>query len=494
MIVLDKVFEKGVLNFFAEISKIPRGSGNEKAVSDFVAGFARERGAEVYQDELFNLIIKKGATEGFEGREPVMLQAHLDMVCEKNAGTEFDFEKDAIDLYVEGDFVKARGTTLGADNGIGVALCMALIDGAEGLSHPRLEILLTADEEAGMTGAMELDISGLESKRMINLDSSDDDIFTMGCAAGATAVYGFFTKYDENEKHDFHYEVRVSGLKGGHSGVDIHLERGNALKILAGCLNEIDYGAFGMNLIDIKGGMKVNAIPREASATFGWADDSFVFPLTFEEAFIEISEKYKKHHKNTDPDLKIELIKLDDSKEYRYLTRELTEKIIYSLMILPSGVIANSLEIEGLVNASNNVGVIEVGEQFTNITSMMRGMTDFYNEITERTFLGMQYSLDTELKIIQRSPAWPYNSESELLKVAQRVFVKQNKREAKVTAVHAGLECAIFSSRFREEKGVELDIISFSANSYDYHTPDEKLSISSVERVWVFLQELLKEI
>ncbi|MCL1863191.1 MAG: beta-Ala-His dipeptidase [Defluviitaleaceae bacterium] len=479
---MDNVFEKPVLNLFAEISKIPRGSGNEKAVSDYIAAWASERGAQVMQDEWHNLIIKKAGTAGFEQKPPVLLQAHLDMVCEKNAGTVFDFENDALDLYVDGDFIKARGTTLGADDGIGLAFCMALV-AAEDVPHPPLEIIFTSEEETGMAGAENIDISGLNGTRLINLDTSNDDIFTMGCAAGVTIELCL-----PAQRAAFSgavCEVKVTGLKGGHSGADIHLERGNAVRILALALDAA-FGAAGDGIVlkEINGGMKVNAIPREAGAVFGVQDREKV-AAALEACRAELAEQFR----NSDAGLKIEWTFRDGSGEF--LTAENTRKVLYTILLAPAGVLARSTEVEELVNASCNPGVVETSHNQVKISAMARGAARFYTRQIERQFCMVAESLGADVKFIQRSPAWPFNPKSELLKTAMAIFKKQNGREAAVTAVHAGLECGIFSSRFSDEKGVDLDIISFSANSYDYHTPDEKLSVSSVGRVWVFLKELL---
>ncbi|MCL2456635.1 MAG: M20/M25/M40 family metallo-hydrolase, partial [Defluviitaleaceae bacterium] len=241
-----------VLEYFKEISKIPRGSGNEKAVSDYIANFARERGAKVIQDKNFNLIISKGFTRN--EKSPIILQAHLDMVCEKNSDTEHDFLRDPIDVYQDGDFLKARGTTLGADNGIGVAMCMAVLDG--GFEHPPLEIILTTEEETGMDGAKNLDVNLLHGTRIINLDSSDETTFTMGCAAGTTVE--FCIPFDWTSIEGDVCEIRVSGLKGGHSGGDIEKERGNAIRILAFVLREL-FSVSVFRIVEINGGMKVNA-------------------------------------------------------------------------------------------------------------------------------------------------------------------------------------------------------------------------------------------
>ncbi|MCL2578028.1 MAG: aminoacyl-histidine dipeptidase [Defluviitaleaceae bacterium] len=479
---------KVIFKNFCEISKIPRGSGNEKAVSDYIAEFARKNGTEVTQDNWNNLIITKQAAAGYENRPPVILQAHLDMVCEKNTGTEHDFTRDPLDLYVDGDFLQARGTTLGADNGIGVAMCMALLEGT--FEHPPLEIILTTDEEAGMSGAKNLDISTLKGTRMLNLDSSDDTAFTMGCAAGTTAEFIISTELEQNEISDFsRCEISIRGLKGGHSGGDINQGRGNALRILAHVL-EAAYNVGEIYLEQISGGMKVNAIPREANA-------KIIFPNREKEKISKMLNEYNEtlieKFAATDPGLKIEWnISATTGNKALALTQKITRKAISALLLIPTGVISESREIHGLVNASCNIGVSETTDNYIKILAMPRGATSDYTKQIESDISDLAKQMDAEVNFLQRSPAWPYNPESELLKTAQQIYKTLFNHEAKATAVHGGLECGIFSSKFTE-KNIILDIISLGPTAHDYHTPDEKLSVSSTSRVWMFLLELLKE-
>ncbi|MCL1883350.1 MAG: aminoacyl-histidine dipeptidase [Defluviitaleaceae bacterium] len=471
-----------VLKQFLEISKIPRGSGNEKSVSDFVADFGRKRGADVAQDEWHNLIIKKAASAGYESKPPIILQAHLDMVCEKNADTQHDFLNDPIDIYVDGDFIKARGTTLGADNGIGVALCMAFLDGE--FKHPPLEIVLTSEEETGMSGAENLDISLLSGKRMINLDSSDETTFTMGCAAGTTSEFIIPLEWASHEGTS--YEISVKGLKGGHSGGDIEKERANALRILAFILDELEKNA-DVSIAEISGGMKVNAIPREAVASI-YIPESMT---TEAERIIEnCKENFSNQFRVSDSGLKINFTK---KKAKKFLTKNCTRKIISALLLIPNGAISMSLEIENLPNASCNIGVAETTNEHIKISSMPRGAAEYYTRQIEAQISTLALHLGANVNFVQRSPAWPYNPDSRLLKSAIETYLRSYKTEPIATAVHGGLECGIFIAKFLE-KGTLLDIISFGPNSYDYHTPDEKLSISSVERVWEFLKNLLEEL
>ncbi|MCL2357687.1 MAG: M20/M25/M40 family metallo-hydrolase [Defluviitaleaceae bacterium] len=525
-----------VLKNFFEISKVPRGSGNEKAVSDFIANFARERGADVIQDELHNLIIKKPGT--LPGRPAVILQAHLDMVCEKNVGKVHDFDRDPIDAYIDGDFVKAHGTTLGADNGIGVAMCMALLDAD--FQHPPLEIVLTTDEEAGMTGAQHLDVSLLSGRRMINLDSADESTFTMGCAAAVTAevvIHGqcrgdsapappqgdnvpltpspetarcavseksggsgeTFSKVSPEKR----LKITITGLKGGHSGSDIDSERGNAIRILGFVLDAV-CGAGEVRIASISGGMKVNAIPREAECVIIFSQGNEGKILA---ALEDVCEGFLKQFRS----LKIGRAETDlptMSKNNCALSPESSRALCAALMLLPNGVAARSLEIEGLVNASCNIGVIEMTGEGVKISLMARGATRFFTQQAEAQISAVAAQIGADVSFVQRSPAWVYNPDSPLLKTAEKVYARvfsaasgecadagtcprcsTRAVRARATAVHAGLECGIFI-----DKIPGLDIISFGPNMYDYHTPDERLSISSTERVREFLFELLAEL
>ncbi|MCL1878220.1 MAG: beta-Ala-His dipeptidase, partial [Defluviitaleaceae bacterium] len=436
-----------------------------------------------------NLIIKKPASKGYSKKPAVILQAHLDMVCEKNANTPHDFARDPIDTYIDGDYIKARGTTLGADNGIGVALCMALLQSK--LEHPPLEILLTSDEEAGMSGAQNLDTSRLSGTRMINLDSGDESTFTVGCAAAITGEIFIADKYEHPEdlfkkiippilKKTF--KIVVRGLKGGHSGVDIDKERGNALNILAFLLSDI-CGVAHVEIKKISGGMKVNAIPREAECEIVFEEEENIVSARLE----ELRAEFKENFRVSEPELEIMWSETEATAEDIPISRTQTTPDV--LQLLPNGVAARSLEIDGLVNASCNIGVVETTDDGVKISLMARGATEFHTRKAEAQILAAASLSNTRVDFTNRSPAWPYNPDSALLKTSQDVYKRVFSRNAAVSAVHAGLECGIFI-----EKMPHLEIISFGPNMYDYHTPDERLSISSTLRVWEFLCELLKEL
>ncbi|MDR0272287.1 MAG: aminoacyl-histidine dipeptidase [Clostridiales bacterium] len=476
-----------VLKHFYEISKIPRGSGNEKAVSDYIAEFARARGAKVVRDDWNNLIITKPASAGCADKPPVILQAHMDMVCEKNAGTQHDFLRDALQLYEDGDFIKARGTTLGADNGIGVAFCMALLE--EKCVHPPLEIVLTTDEETGMSGAQNLDVSQLKGTRMLNLDSSDETTFTMGCAAGTTAEFLIPADWANNSEMCT-CEISVRGLKGGHSGGDIEKERGNALRILAFLLNALNK-KIGINIAEISGGMKINAIPREASATIVFAKPN---AEKISQVIKTERENFLNQFKISDAGLTIDSVIASSTRHdglLEFLTHDCTQKIISALLLIPTGMISRSFEIDGLVNASCNIGVAETTRGHVKISAMPRGAAEYFTRQIEAQISAVAALVGAEVNFIRRSPAWQYNPDSELMKTAAAAYKKFYNREAVTTAVHGGLECGIFLAKFAE-RGIALDIVSFGPNAYDYHTPDEKLSISSTNRAWEFLKALME--
>jgi len=480
--MLEKLEPKNVFENFLEISKIPRGSGNERAVSDFIADFAQKNGAKAVQDKWNNLLIKKPGAAGFEKKPPVILQAHLDMVCEKNAATKHDFTQDPIDVYEDGGFLKARGTTLGADNGIGVAMCMALLSGD--FSHPPLEIILTTDEEAGMSGAENFDITQLDGRRMINLDSNDDTTFTMGCAAGSVVEFDIPVTHTEISDCT-RCEISVGGLTGGHSGVDIHLGRGNALRIL-GFVLDAALSAGDVSLGEISGGMKVNAIPREASAVI-------LFPHAEKEKISavldEISANIKKQFSSSDPGL--EISRNFSASSGKNLGFSNSRAIVNALIVFPCGVLAESREISDFVTASSNIGRVEVIGETVKISAMARAADLFLTGQIEAQIIALAALCGAKYEFLQRTPAWPYNPESGLLKIARETYKSVFGSDAEIIAIHAGLECGLFSQKFAEKNEL-IDILSFGPNAYDYHTPGERVEIASVARVWKLLLEILK--
>ena len=478
--MFDAYEPKTALTYFHEITKIPHGSGNEKQVSDYVKNFAEGLDLKTIQDGLGNLIAIKKAAPGFENVKPVIFQAHLDMVCEKNQGTLFDFTKDPLDIYIDGDFIKARGTTLGADNGIAVSLFMALMKDCK--KHPDMEFIFTVEEETGMAGAMQLDVSKLSGKRMVNLDGDSDAGFIMGCAAGTTIRYELPVVREKPCDGSVAAKISVGGLVGGHSGMDINKNRASAIKLLGtvlGLLNE----KVSLCINEVSGGMKVNAIPREACAIVVIKNDELdAFKKLVRDCHALLSKEFRK----TDPDLFLSCETLDSLPE-GVLDGESKQRLLTSLVLFPNGVLQMSCELENLVNASCNMGVLETKEDKVVMQAMPRGAARFYNDRTEMAVAGLAGLTNAKTVFIERSPAWPYNADSIFLESAKKTYYNVYGIEPKITAVHAGLECGLFA-----EKIPGLDIISFGAVIHDLHTPDERVSISSVGRVWRFLCLLLE--
>jgi len=469
---------KRVFHHFEAISQIPRGSGNEKAVSDFIAAFAKELGLEHVQDDFYNLVIYKPGTSGYENSPPVILQGHLDMVCEKNAGTKHDFLKDPIKFKIDGDFLKADGTTLGADNGIAVAYCMALLEATD-IAHPPLEIVLTSDEEAGMTGATNLEGSLLKGRRMINMDSGSVGVgcFTAGSAAASTAEYTLPVKWKERDCVSLVYYITVNGLIGGHSGGDIKKERGNAIRILGIVLNHISK-TVDFSIADIKGGIKVNAIPREATAVIEVSPE---YGEKLTSAFGECVENLKRFYRVADPGLEINLThNKDTSKTIMYSFD--CENLINSLLLLPCGVQMMSRDIEGLVAASCNIGIVETLREAVKITCMARGASREHTSFVDDKIIALASLTQAKLELVDRSPAWEFNPDSEIIRLFASYYKELTGNEPKVTAMHGGLECGIFA-----EKLPGLDIVALGPEMHDLHTPQERVSISSTEEMWKLL-------
>ncbi|MCL2362155.1 MAG: aminoacyl-histidine dipeptidase [Defluviitaleaceae bacterium] len=465
---------KRVFHHFAAISKIPRGSGNEEAVSDFIAKFAEKLGLDYVQDSSHNLIIYKDGTPGYEDSPPVILQGHLDMVCEKNADTVHDFLKDPIKLYVDGDYLKADGTTLGADNGIAVAYCMALLE-AKDIPHPPLEVVLTSDEEAGMTGAMNLNVNMLKGRRMVNMDSGSVGCFTAGSAAASTAEYEFFVKWEAPRENTEAYTLTVKGLQGGHSGGDINKGRGNAICILGIVLNAIERAIDNVRISNLAGGMKVNAIPREAQATI------VISPSDKEiltKAVDICTTTLKTFFRVADPGLKVAL----EPAEMPEKVIANDEKLSYSMLLFPYGMLAMSIDIDDLVASSCNIGVIETFESDVRVSCMARGATKEYLSDVEDKIIALACLAGADIQFGHSSPAWDFNPDSEILKQFASYYKEQVGEEPKVIAMHGGLECGIFA-----EKLPGLDIVAIGPNMYDLHTPQERLSISSTAVIWKFL-------
>ena len=482
MKILQNLEPKAVFQYFEEISNIPRGSGNEKGISDYLLNFGKELGLESIQDEALNVIIKKPGTPGYENAPTVIIQVHMDMVCEKNNGVEHDFEKDPLKLRIVDDYIYATDTTLGADNGIAVAYAMAIL-ASNDIPHPPIEVLLTTDEETGMSGAMAIKKENLQGKILINLDNEEEGYLLVSCAGGVRSTATL--KVDEQEIGSKKLiKINISGLKGGHSGMDIIKERGNSNKILGrvlkGLLREVKF-----NLVSLNGGSKNNAIPREAEAIIAVNPND-------ENTAIEVINNWNNIIENElraqDPGLKIEA-SITDIKTCKEFTDESTKKVVDLLYIYPNGINTKSTEIEGLVESSTNLGVLTTKDGVVEFDSAIRSsIPSLKEEIVLRSKTIVEL-LGGKFETTSDYPGWEYDPNSKVRDICQKVHKDMYGKEAKIVAIHAGVECGLFN-----EKLGNLDMISFGPNLYDVHTPDEHMSISSVKNCYEYLLGILKEI
>ncbi len=458
-----------VLRHFEELCAIPHGSGNTKAISDHCLAFAQKLGLECRQDELNNIIIKKPGTPGYEDHPAVILQGHLDMVCEKEADLDFDFLTDPLNLKIEGEFLTAEGTTLGGDDGIAVAMAMAVLESKD-LPHPPIEAVFTIDEETGMDGAEGLDVSDLKGKLLLNIDSDGEGIFTVSCAGGAKATCTLPLEQEAN--HQPCRKIVVSGLIGGHSGVMIHKNRLNANRVMAEFLQSLP---MEYRIVSINGGLKDNAIPLRAECVI--AGEGKMDPGAFVAA----------HRVESDPDLQI-VVEEAPKADVCY-TEECSKAIPAFILALPNGVQAMSQEIPGLVQTSLNLGILTADEKELSATFAVRSSVE-----QEKTDLLAQLESVTATfggTYLGRGfyPAWEYRKESRLRDTMAAVYEKLFQKAPKIEAIHAGLECGFFAGKIPG-----LDAVAFGPDLLDIHTTRERMSIPSVERTYQFLCAVLKEL
>ena len=478
--VLNDLQPSLVFKYFEEISQIPRGSKNEKGISDYLRNFGESLGLETIQDESLNIIIRKPATPGYENAPGVVLQGHMDMVCEKNKSTNHDFMKDPIKLRIDGDYVYATDTTLGADNGIAVAMGLAIL-ASNDIAHPALELLVTVDEEAGMTGAMALDGSLVKGKYILNLDSEEEGYLLVSCAGGVTALSTLPVEFVKPEANKKAYLLEIKGLLGGHSGMDIIKQRGNANKILGRLLNLLNVD---FDIAKVEGGSKNNAIPREADCVIMVNNDqidAFTTQLKY------ITNIFKHELRTSDPGLEIACSETNTPE--LILNSASKDKVIKMLNLIPNGIQTMSMDIENLVESSTNLGVLRTTDSTVTFECAVRSSVKSLKEdITARMEL-LVTELGGNLELISDYPAWEYAKDSNLEKVCIEAYKNLTGKEPIIMALHAGLECGLLL-----DKIPNAEAISFGPNMYDVHTPNEHLSISSTENTWKYLLEVLKSI
>ena len=475
--MLENLHPKPVFLFFEELTKIPRCSGDEKRVSDYLVAFAKERKLEVFQDEALNVIIKKPGTKGYEKSPAVIVQGHMDMVCEKSKGSRHDFSKDPLSLKIDGDFVHADGTTLGADNGIAVAYALAILDSTD-IPHPPIELLVTTSEETGMNGAHALKADHLTGKTLLNVDAENEGVLFVSCAGGVDLVTEFDTRW-EKAAHGA-LLIEVSGLKGGHSGMEIVKQRANAIKLLGRMLDASrDAGEF--HLAAISGGTKSNAIARDAQATI----TAEAGVLTEIEAIVgSLSKELKLEFAVEDPDLEVTITPAE--KVTRQLDGPTSGKLIDFLLIAPHGVQSMSSDLAGLVQSSVNLGVLTQSGESIKLTISARSSIDSIGDYLTRRIEALARLVGAKSTRTGEYPAWQYEPDSKIRDLCVRVYKELSGEDAQVQAIHAGLECGLL-----RQKLPETDMISFGPNLYDVHTPQERLSISSVANTWAFLTSVL---
>lgn len=489
MRVLEALQPNRVFYYFEKISEIPRGSYHTKAVSDYCVSIATELGLTVRQDAWNNVVIHKPASAGCEQAPVFMIQGHLDMVCEKDADCKHDFETEGLELLIDGDYITANGTTLGADDGIAVAMALAVLED-DTLVHPPLEVVFTTEEEVGMDGAIHLDTNDLTAQYLLNLDSEDEGVLTVSCAGGSTQEL-HRTIYRETVS-GIPYRIRVHGLQGGHSGVEIQKGRINSNKVMSTVLSRLLL-QFPIRLADICGGQKHNAIPREASAVVVFPPDADL--LKAEQILERIRNLYAQAYRNSDSGILIDIqpcgveykVKNGHVAELLVFSEDVQRDLLQLLVSLPNGVQEMSQTISGLPETSTNLAVLQTQEtelylEISNRSSQMAALTLLEERVEELTgFCGFS------VKLQSRYPGWEYRMESRLRDCMQELYRKLFGKEAIVEAIHAGLECGILL-----EKMPQLDIVSTGPNILDIHTPQERMSISSVARTWTYVLEILK--
>ncbi len=473
-----------IWGYFYDITRIPRPSKKEEKILAYLKEFAKLHNLEAKQDKAGNLLITKPATPGKEALPTVILQSHVDMVCEKNSDVQHDFDNDPIETVIEGDWVKAKGTTLGADNGIGVAAQLAVL-AAKDLSHGKIEALFTVDEETGLTGAHSLEKGFMTGDILINLDTEEEGEIYIGCAGGRGTKAYFHYKPKNAPRNRFWFKVSVKGLRGGHSGSDIDKKLGNANKLIARFLYPFTRKGYGFNLVEIAGGNLHNAIAREACAVVGVKEKyKEEVRVKLNRFLAEVEEEYKK----SDPGLEIHLETMPPAT--KVIKKGKSKKLIRSLMACPHGVIGMSQEMPGLVETSTNLASIKMLEgHLIEVGTSQRSSVESQKKLVVQMVASVFELAGAKVIHNDGYPGWAPNPDSNILRHAQAVYKRLYDKEPAVKAIHAGLECGLFL-----EKYPHLDMISIGPDVTDVHSPDEKMKISSVGKFWNYLVKILEEL
>ncbi len=481
MRILENLEPQNVFYYFEEICKIPHGSGNTGQISDYLKAFADEHGLYCRQDELNNIIMVKEASKGYEDHEPVLLQGHMDMVAVKDADCTIDMTKDGLQLEILGDRLTAKGTSLGGDDGIAVAFALALLAGEE-YRHPRIELILTVDEEVGMEGATGLTVDDLTAKRMINLDQEEEKMFIVGCAGGARI--DIRKKTETEQVKGVLCKLKISGLQGGHSGQEINKERGNAICLMGRLLAALQEKT-PIYLKEVNGGTADNAIPNEVCAEIvvtEWTEDIAAF---MEEKFCGLKAEFA----GKEDGLKCELQVGAEDALIEVCNRKDSEQWIHLLNVIPHGVIANSVKMKGLVETSLNPGILNVSAVEGMVSTSVRSSNAAAKEALINQLKSLAALCDATVGIRGDYPGWDYDPDSPLREKMVTIYEEMYGVKPQIEAIHAGLECGIFQSKIPG-----LDCVSIGPDMQDIHTTRETLSIPSVQRVWKFLLKVLESL
>lgn len=512
MSVLKEFKPAEVWKYFEKICEIPHGSSNTKMISDYCVEFAKEHNLRYIQDKSNNVIIFKDGTTGYENSQPVIIQGHLDMVCEKENDCLIDMEKEGLELIVDGDMLKAVKTTLGGDDGIAIAYALAILDSTD-IPHPPIEAVFTVDEEIGMLGAADIDCSELKGNIMLNLDSEDEGHLLVSCAGGATATCHVPVRYETVSDVNVNkiMKLTITGLNGGHSGVEIDKERANANRIMGRVLDAINV-KYGCRIISAAGGLKDNAIPRECVAEIVISDKDFD---KIDNLVAEYNDILKNEYKNTDKDITVLFKTNNDSKSesndslntysniksindsdnsgnnVEVMDTDSTKKVIAALVNLPGGIQRMSTDIKGLVQTSLNMGILKTVKDNSEVSmsfSVRSSIGSEKQELIDRMDCLMRV-LGGSVTCVGEYPAWEYKKDSTLRNLMIDIYKEQYGEEPIVEAIHAGVECGLFAGKIKD-----LDCVSFGPDILDIHTTSERMSISSVERTWKYILEILKRL
>ena len=470
---------KAVFTYFEEMCQIPHGSGNLQQISDYLVEFANKNNLEYIQDESLNVIMKKPASAGYENYPPVIIQGHMDMVAVKKPDCEIDLKTEGLNVTTDGKFVWAEGTSLGGDDGIAVAYAMAIL-ASDDIKHPALEVVITTDEEVGMDGAIALDGSNLQGRRMLNIDSEVEGDLLVSCAGGMRV--SCHLPIEREKKTGLMYRLTIDGLQGGHSGVEIHKERGNANCILGRILYELE-NVTDVQVIRANGGLADNAIPRSAVLECMISEES---KELFVSTVIELETAIKQELLTKDKEFNVEIKSLGKG-EADVLDKAGTLKMAYLLMSVPNGVCAYSADIDGLVQTSLNLGILNLTEEELLLQFAVRSSLE-----SEKHLLGQKLEVATKLVggytvISGEYPGWAYKEDSYLREHMKKIYADMFDKDLNIVAIHAGLECGLFAGKLEG-----LDCVSFGPNLYDIHTTEERMEVASVQRTWDFILKVLE--